>query len=320
MKHLKSLTFAVLLAASGALAEVVDRVAAVVNNDIISLSEVEVRAGPELFRVNAIPDPKERGEMRQKVLTAALDSLIGEKLLEGEMRDLSIDVGDTEIDLGIEDVKKQNGMDSAQFEEEIRKAGYTLASYKEFMRKHLRRMKLINLKVRSKMRASDEDLKAEYARWSKLEEQDPEVHARHIVVKMPPKPTEAEVAQARQKAVQIALDARKPGANFAELAKARSEGSSADTGGDLGFFRRGVMMPEFEKAAFTLKPGEVSDPVRTKFGWHVIKVEERRSAAVKTFEEMKDQLRERLLKGQMEKYTDQYVRDLRQAAVVDVKI
>src|SRR5450759_4624605 len=85
-------------------AEVVDRIAAVVNNDIISLSEVELHAGPELARVNTIANPHDRGEARKKILTEALDSLIGEKLLEGEMKDLSIEVGDTEVDLGMEDV------------------------------------------------------------------------------------------------------------------------------------------------------------------------------------------------------------------------
>ena len=66
--------------------------------------------------------------------------------------------------------------------------------------------------------------------------------------------------------------------DFAELAKKRSEGSSSSDGGDLGFFKRGTMVPEFEKVAFSLKTGEVSDPVRTQFGWHVLKLEEIREA------------------------------------------
>jgi len=81
-----------------------------------------------------------------------------------------------------------------------------------------------------------------------------------------------------------------------------------------------VMAAEFEKVAFALKPGEVSEPIRTKFGFHVIKVEERRKVAPKPFEEVQDQMRERLLQGQMEKYTQQYIQELRQKATVEVKI
>jgi peptidyl-prolyl cis-trans isomerase SurA len=80
------------------------------------------------------------------------------------------------------------------------------------------------------------------------------------------------------------------------------------------------MVPEFDKVAFALPQGGVSDPVRTHFGWHVIKVEERKSVAVKPFEEMKDQLQEKLTREQLEKYADQYVKELRQQATVEVRI
>jgi peptidyl-prolyl cis-trans isomerase SurA len=312
--------WAALWVAGAAQAELVDRVAAVVNTDIVALSEVEQRAAPELAKVAQERDPKVRGKLRAEVMGRALDVLIGEKLLEQQMRELSIDVSDQEVDAGIEDVKKRYNFTTEQLADVLRNEGHTLSSYREFTRKHLGKMKLVNLKVRSKVKVSDEDLQAEYGRYSKMESDDPEIHARHILVQLAPKASEAEVEKARQKAQQLAEEARKPGVDFTELAKKKSEGPSAADGGDLGFFRRGVMVPEFEKVAFALKDGQVSNPVRTKFGWHVIKVEARRAPEVKPFEEIKDQLRERLLTNQMEKYTEQYVRELRDQAVVDVKI
>jgi peptidyl-prolyl cis-trans isomerase SurA len=80
------------------------------------------------------------------------------------------------------------------------------------------------------------------------------------------------------------------------------------------------MVPEFDKIAFNLKVGEVGDPIRTKFGWHVIKVEERRAVGLKTFDEMKDELRDKMLMGQLEKYTEDYVQELRQGAAVEIKL
>lgn len=306
--------------AAPAFAELVDRIAAVVNKDIVALSEVEARAAPELQRIRAEPDPKRRAELRTAAMKRSMDMLIGEKLMESQLRELNIDVSDAEVDLGIEDVKKQNNIDGEQFEKLLMQEGYTMTSYRQFMKKHLARLKLINLKVRSKVKVSDEDLKVEYAKISRMESEDAEVHARHLLVQVAPKATADQVEAARKKAVALAEEARRPGVDFVELAKKKSEGPSAADGGDLGFFRRGVMVPEFEKAAFTLPIGGISDPIRTKFGWHVIKVEERRAVAAKGFEEMKDQLRGRLLQMQLEKYTDQYIQELRAGAVVEEKL
>src|SRR5947207_1438683 len=185
----RAVLVAMLTVALTARAELVDRVAAVVNNDIIALSEVEARAAPELARLATERDPAKRGELRKEIMKRALDSLIGEKLLEAELRDLNIDVSDQEIDYGIEDVKKQNNIDGDQFETLLRGEGYTMPSYRAFMKKHLARLKLINLKVRQKVKVSDEDVKAECAKINKLESEDAEVHARHILVQVAQKAT-----------------------------------------------------------------------------------------------------------------------------------
>lgn len=301
-------------------AELVDRVAAVVNNDIITLSEVEARIAPDAQRLRAEPDATKRAEARAVLVKKGVDLLIGEKLMEAQVKELNIEVADSEIEMGMDDVKKQNNITSEQFEGLLAQEGYTLASYKNFMRKHLARLKLVNLKVRSKVKISDEDLKAEYARWAHDEANEFEVHARHLLVQVAQNATPEKIEQARLKAQALMEEAKKPGTNFAELAKKKSEGPSAADGGDLGFFKRGVMMADFEKAAFTLPVGGISDPIRTKFGWHVLKVEEHKSLSAPPFDEVKEQLRDRMLRGQLEKYTEQYVMELRAAAVVDVKI
>lgn len=311
---------ALLLAALPVRAELVDRVAAVVNKDIITLSEVEARAAPELSRARNEPDAKKRAAMRDEALKNALAALIGERLLELQVKELAIDVSENEVDMSLEDVKKQNNIDTEQFERLLAGEGYSLATYRQFMKKHLARLKLINLKVRQKVKVSDEDLKAEYARHSRAESAEFELKARHILVQLPAKTTEAQIEAARQKAAALAIEARQPGVDFAELAKAKSEGSSAAEGGDLGTFKRGLMVPEFERAAFALEEGGVSDPVRTRFGWHVIKVEKKVQLAAKPFDEMKDQLRENLLRNQLDRYTQQYIQELRAQAVVEEKL
>jgi len=324
MKPKRAWTVAALAALWGGLsiparAELVDRVAAVVNNDVIALSEVEQRALPLLARAE-VKDPRQRATARQEILKQALDQLIGEKLMEQQLREKNLDVTDQEVDATVESVKQEQHLSSEQLEQALREQGFTMSSYREMLKKTLARRKLVAQQVRPKVKISDEDVKAEYARWAKQESTDPEVHARHILVQVPAGAPAEVVEKARQKALALAKEARQPGVDFAELAKKKSEGPSRDDGGDLGFFRRGVMVPEFDQMAFALKEGEVGDPVRTKFGWHVIKVEKRRAVGVKPFEEMKEQLRDRMLMGQLEKYTEDYVQELRRAATVEVKL
>ncbi len=303
-------------------AELVDRVAAVVNKDIIALSEVEKRAAPELERLTGTTrDPKERAELRTRVMKQALDVLIGEKLMEAEVKELGLGVADSELEAAMADVRRQNNIaDAAQFEQLLEREGFTLAAYKDFLRKQMERMKLVQFKVTPKVKVSEEDLKAAYTQYSRLEGEDAEVHARHILVQLDPKATPEQVEAARKKALALAEEARKPGVDFAKLAKEKSEGSSREDGGDLGFFRRGVMVPAFERIAFNLKEGEVSEPVRTQFGWHVLKVEERRAVDVVPYEQVKAELEGKLKLQKTEKFVEQYVQELRQKASVEVKM
>lgn len=300
-------------------AERVDRIAAVVNNEIIPQSEIEKRAAGELAKVAQDPSPLRRQALRKEVLQRALETLIGERLMERELKELNLEVTTADVELALEDVKKQNNLDDNQFASVLGQEGYTLSSYREFMRKHLSKMKLINMKVRSKVKVSDEDLKAEYAQYARLESNDFEVRARHILVPLDAKASDEDIEKARQKAAELRKEAVKPNVDFAQLAREKSGGPSASEGGDLGFFKRGVMVPEFEKAAFSLPEGGISEPIRTRFGWHVLKVEERRALPPKSFDEVKDVLQENLLRKQMEKYTDQYISELRQAASVEIK-
>jgi peptidyl-prolyl cis-trans isomerase C len=130
---------------------------------------------------------------------------------------------------------------------------------------------------------------------------EPEVRARHILVK-----TEQE---AKDLVKQL-----KGGADFTELAKKSSDGPSAATGGDLGYFSHGQMVKQFEDVAFALKPGQISDPVQTEFGWHVIKVEDKRNRPVPSFDEVKDQLMASLVQNQLKTI----VQGLRSSAKVEI--
>jgi len=321
-KLMGTMVAALLLSGAVAKAELVDRVAAVVNRDVIALSEVEKRAAPELARMaQAERDPAKRSELRTRIIKGSLDALIGEKLMEEQIQELGLGVTDAELEAAMADVRRQNNAtEEGQFERLLASEGFTLAAYKDFLRKQMGRMKLVQMRVTPKVKVSEEDLKAAYTQYSKLETGDSEVHARHILVQVDPSAPAEKVEAARKKAEALAAEARKPGVDFAALAKAKSEGPSAADGGDLGYFKRGVMVPAFERVAFSLNEGEVSEPVRTQFGWHILKVEEKRAVDVAPFEQVKGELEAKLKMQKTEKYVEQYVQELRQKASVEVKM
>ena len=311
---------ALILTATLARAELVDRIAAVVNNDIITLSEVEKRAAPELAKVDQETTGSERAQKRAATLKKILDTMIDEKLVDNELKELKVTISDKEVDAAIDEVKKSYNLNDEQLRQAVTKEGYTLDEYRDQMRKQIGRYKLISEKVRKNVKVSDADVKSEYDRMTRAEGEDYEVHVRHILIAVPRNASAQLVEQARRKAAAVAEEARQPGVDFAELAKKRSEGSSSSDGGDLGFFKRGTMVPEFERVAFNLKTGEVSEPVRTQFGWHVLKLEEIRKLGMKPLAEVRPEIEDRLRKAQADRLTAQYMETLRNAAVVEKKI
>jgi peptidyl-prolyl cis-trans isomerase C len=149
---------------------------------------------------------------------------------------------------------------------------------------------------------TEDALRERYRREVLEAPREEEVSARHILV--------ATEAEARA----ILQEARRPGVDFADLARRRSTGPGAREGGDLGFFRRADMIPEFADAAFALQPGEISpEPVRTRFGWHIIKVEARRPVPPPPFEQARAEIRARVFEEAVVRVVERY----RNAAAVE---
>src|SRR5882724_6285631 len=156
------------------------------------------------------------------------------------------------------------------------------------------------LAVEGKAATTEDAMKKVYEEAAKQIEGEQEVHARHILV------------ESEDEAKAIAADLKK-GADFAELAKKKSKDPGASDGGDLGFFTKDQMVPEFSTVAFALEPGKISDPVKSQFGWHIIKVEEKRSRKAPDFAQVKAQIETYVTR----KAQADYVAKLREAAKVE---
>lgn len=165
--------------------------------------------------------------------------------------------------------------------------------------------------IEKKINVTDADVKAYYDK-NKAEFTEPEsVKASHILIKVPQDADEKawKDAETKIKDIKKKLDG---GADFANLAQEMSDDPGSKTkGGDLGFFSKGRMVPEFEAAAFALKPGEVSQPVKTPFGYHLIKVFEKKDAHEKSFDEVKDHVQQNLLNQKRREALDSLLLNLK---------
>ena len=268
---------------------VVDRVLAVVGNRPVLASQVD----EELFSRQAqgvrLPeDPKQLDALRREVVSSIVDE---ELLVQQAMRDTTIQVTDQEIADGVEQqVRKvrENFTSELDYKNELKKAGFpTPEEYRRWLTDQQRRSALQNrlidgLKGAGKLKPvapTEQEMRRYFdANKGSLGSRPATISFEQIVIG--PKPSPAAKARTRVQADSIVLELRR-GADFATAARRFSQDpGSRDQGGSLNWFRRGVMVPEFEKVAFSLRPGMVSDPVESPFGFHIIQVERTQPAEI----------------------------------------
>jgi len=308
-----------LLAAPEPQGLVVNRVAAVVNGDVVTLLDLEERAGAELRRTEAEPAGSARDRARAKVLRAAFEALLAERLLDAQVKELGLEVSDAEVNAVIDDTKKRYGLDDEALDRALLNEGLTRPLYRARVKRDLESFRVLSLKVRSRVNVSEEDLRNHYQQHLSEYASGQEIRVRHIFLAVPSGAASADEARAREKA-QKALSRVRAGEDFAKVAREVSQGPSAAEGGDLGWLRKGVVQPEVEKAAFALENGQVSDLVRTRTGFQVLKVEERRGGQARPFDEVKDEIRDRLTNDQADAARTQYVAELKKEAFVELRL
>ena len=273
-----------------------------------AVKRMEARAGG--------PVPPEK---RDEVLRGVLDQLVAYHLLAQESRARKLDVTDAEVDSRLGQIR-QSFPNEAAFTQGIAAQGLTVDQVKLQTRTSLQVAKIIDSEIGSKISVQDAEVDAYYKNNLDRFKQGDSVHASHILIGVPPQANAEQKAEAKAKA-QAALKQVKAGADFAAVAKAQSQDpGSAQNGGDLGFFPKGQMTPAFERAAFTLKPGAISGIVETPFGFHIIKVIEKRGARTAPFTEVSGQIKDFLTEGQRESKLEGFVEQVKAKGKVEILV
>ena len=322
---LASLRFVVALALgalvpTAAAARVVERIVAVVGDDIVLESEVNDAARPFLEQIAALPDAAQRTQRSAALRRELLKGIIDDRLLVQQAGELKLSVSSEEIDRAIEQLKREYKLSDAQLGEELRKQGQSIASYRQNTRKEILKYRVLNIAVGSKVNPSDGDVESYYERHMKTGT-NIQVRVSHIFIAIPENADAARVLEREEYAKKILARAQ-AGEDFAGLAKQLSEDRATRAeGGDLGYFGKEMGLPKpVEELVFSMKVGELGGPVRGNQGFHIIKLIDRRAKDVKPLSEVKEELRAQLRQKEMERQTKIYLDDLRRKTLVEVRL
>jgi len=305
---------ALLLAAYAAPAQM-PYFAATVNDTGITRSMVQAQVDALInqrgFNYGGITHPSEFKRMQREVV----EQLITQELLWQEAQRREFVADDNIVDQQLEQIK--DGFDSPQaFLFKIQEGGFTETSFREDVKQQLSVQRMVSQGIALSISISDEEAASFYTTNIDQMQQPVEVRARHILIKQESAKTEAQTT-AKGEIEEILAEIR-AGGDFAKLAMEHSQGPSATQGGDLGFFGPGQMVPPFEKAAFALQPGEVSEVVQTQFGYHIIKLEDRRGGETAPLEDAADSIRAYLTQQRLQSEVETLVATLRDEGDVEI--
>jgi peptidyl-prolyl cis-trans isomerase SurA len=314
------LVLALLLASypvTNAKAEVISSIVAIVNDEIITSRDLDNE-----FKVMARETNRKEPFTQEELLklrTTAVNRLVDRRLVDQKIKELDIKVSEEEIRQSIEEVKKQNKMSQERLIEALAGQGLSFDQYKAQIKDQLERLRLMSQEVKAKVQVTLKEVLEYYqANRAKFGEQEL-YRARHILFVIPKDVTDSDLAKIRDKADKVLKEA-KGGADFTELAKKYSDDPNVATdGGELGTFKKGDLLPEMESVVLKLNPGEVSEPVRSKSGLHIIKLEKKFLGDIKPFDDVKGEIEENLYRQKSEARFTQWVSDLRKNSSIETK-
>lgn len=305
--RLLALTWLCLIGAAPVRAEVVDKIVATVDGEPITLHEV--KAFSQGIRGRQIS-----AQMGQSGL---LEALITDKLIQREVSEKGIVVRDEDVDRYIAAIMQRNNIDEDKLREALAAQGLDFQGYRAQIREEIERDQLVSKEIRGKVSVTPEEVQRYYDSHLSEFSTPEKLQLAHILFRLEADAPSDKVSATTAKADDVYRRLKK-GADFAEMAKQFSE-DSAERGGELGWFKKGEMLEPIEKAAQKLKVGEISQPVRSKVGLHIIKLEGREGATHQKLDELSDQIKQQLYNAALEERFQKWMtEDLRKRHHVEM--
>jgi len=287
--------------------EVVDRIIAIVNDDIITLKEVESYVHVE--KKNQFTSIDEY--LRNLQLKEKLDFFINALLIKQQAKKLKIDVSDKEVELIIENIKKQNLITEIELKEQLKKDNITYDNFAEGIKLNVLRNRVLTRVISPEVKVTDAMLK-EYYDKHKDEYRDMEYHLKQIFISGQKNDGNQRAANAYK-----LLD---QGKTFEDVAMEFSDDPSGKQGGDIGFVKADELLPALNESVKLLVPNTYTNVVQTPYGFHILKLIEIKKTDLAPFEALKDKIHEQIVLQESEKRYNEYMKKLRQSSYIEVKI
>jgi peptidyl-prolyl cis-trans isomerase SurA len=317
--------------------QIVEEIIARVNDSIITRSDLQHEK--EQLLQNDQQDGADQTRITEDEKNLLRD-LIDQRLLLDRANELGVNV-DNEVIRQLDDTRKRMGLATMEdLEKAAEKQGISFADYKQSIKERLLTQAIIEHEVGEKVSITPQEEKAFYDSHQKELNQEEHVRLSEILIApnpeaakaaeqasadnkqpadaTPPEPTPEQLAAAQKKAQEVEAELKK-GAKFDELAKKVSNGPTADQGGDLGNFKRGVLAKELEDKTFAMKVGDVSEPILTKQGYVILKVTEHVQSGVPPLKEVEPQVRDAIYTKKIQPVLREYLTKLREEAYIDIK-
>jgi peptidyl-prolyl cis-trans isomerase SurA len=305
-------------ATASAASEVIDRIVAVVNEDIILLSELRERIEPyaQRIRQQGLDLDKER-QMLFKVREEMLNRLVDEKLTDQEIKRNDIQVDEAEIDSTIERIKAANTFTDEDLRRFLEQDQMTMEQYRQKIKEQVLRTRLVNYQVKSKIVITEEEIRAYYDSHPEVYGGTLRYHLRNILMRVPEFATDAEKQTIREQMQQIRLRIE-AGQSFADLARTYSQSPAAVNGGDIGEFAKETLSPKIQAALDELTPGQATAVVDTDQGFQLFYVEAVDRTEGKPLESVREEIHQKLFAEVVDKKFLSWLEDLRSRSSIKI--
>jgi peptidyl-prolyl cis-trans isomerase SurA len=316
MKRFVLLFAALTLVASPALAETISRIAAIVNEDVITTAQLD-REIEKMLSAEATDSgisPAQRDELRRKVL----DQVIEETLLRQRIEKLGLQVSDADIEQAINDVQAQNNISREQLQEALVAQGMTFEEYRDRLRQQLLNFKLVGREIQSKVEITNTEMRDYYRAHLDDYRNAPYIRLSRITFRLAAGSSPAAIAAMRSKA-EASLNQLRQGKDFFEVLMQNASTVGVD-GGDMGQITEGSLSDSFNRAISELSPGQTSGIIETAEGFHILRLDERNAGETQNFETVKDQIKNKMLEEKRAAALVEWTKNLRESADIEIRL
>ena len=321
LKYIKHILFFLLamLVSLPVRAEVVDRIVAVVNDEVITLHDLNTAFEPYEKNIENTYKGKDKASIIKQTRETFFRRMIDNILIEQEAKKAGISVKDEDVMNVIQGMITKQKISMDELMKNLAREGSSLETVKKEIRSQIIRMKLLKKEVRDRIMITDDEIGEYYNRHRHEYEGKESVRIKQLLLLLPATASPDEKIKLKNEALRLRERIIK-GESFDALTAQYSQGPAALQGGDVGFIEKGTIIPEVETVAFSLPPEQISDVIESRMGFHIIKVIDKKGAGLKPIAVVREEIQDRIENEKLEKKYEEWISSVREKAHIETRL